>query len=329
MSSIDANSRELNRRRERSTSTDSVVHRRMSVGARVRRDWVMLLLMVPGVAYLAIFFYVPLAGNVIAFQDYLPFVGIRSSEFVGFQNFVTLAQDPDFWNAVRNTLIIAFLQLVLYFPVPLVLALVLNSILSGRIRKFVQSVVYLPHFISWVLVVALFQEVLGGAGLLNGFLRHHGMDTLNIMSNPEWFKLLVTAQVIWKDTGWGTIIFLAALVAVDTSLYEASAVDGAGKWRRLWHVTLPAVRGVTILLLVLRLGDILSVGFEQLLLQRDAVGAEASDVLDTFVYYNGVLGGDWSTSAAAGLAKGVIGMILIFGANKVAHLFGEAGVYQK
>lgn len=289
----------------------------------------MLLLMVPGVAYLAIFFYVPLAGNVIAFQDYLPFVGIRSSEFVGFQNFVTLAQDPDFWNAVRNTLIIAFLQLVLYFPVPLVLALVLNSILSGRIRKFVQSVVYLPHFISWVLVVALFQEVLGGAGLLNGFLRHHGMDTLNIMSNPEWFKLLVTAQVIWKDTGWGTIIFLAALVAVDTSLYEASAVDGAGKWRRLWHVTLPAVRGVTILLLVLRLGDILSVGFEQLLLQRDAVGAEASDVLDTFVYYNGVLGGDWSTSAAAGLAKGVIGMILIFGANKVAHLFGEAGVYQK
>ena len=303
--------------------------RRVPLRTRLRNDRTMLLLMLPGVGFLIVFYYVPLLGNVIAFQDYQPFVGFRHSQIVGFTNFQTLYNDPEFWNAVRNTLILSVFQLILYFPAPLGLALLLNSLLSTNVRRFVQSIVYLPHFISWVLVVTLFQEVLGGAGLMNGFLRHHGMHTINIMENPGWFKLVVTGQVIWKDTGWGTIIFLAALITVDTALYEAAAVDGAGKWGRLWHVTLPSIRSVTILLLVLRLGDVLSVGFEQLLLQRNAVGPGASDVLDTFVYYNGVVDGNWSSSAAAGLAKGVIGAVLIYVANRVAHAFGEAGVYSK
>jgi putative aldouronate transport system permease protein len=305
------------------------VARRIPLRDRLRNDRMMLLLMVPGVAFLIVFYYVPMLGNVIAFQDYQPFIGFRQSTFVGFANFAALVDNPDFWTAVRNTLVLSMFQLVLYFPAPLALALLLNSLISQRAKRFVQSVVYLPHFISWVLVVALFQEVLGGAGLLNGFLRDQGLDTVNVMANPAWFKLLVTVQVIWKDIGWGTIIFLAALVAVDSSLYEAAAVDGAGKWRRLWHVTLPSIRGVTVLLLVLRLGDVLSVGFEQLLLQRNAVGADASEVLDTFVYFNGVIDGDWGSSASAGLAKGVIGAVLIYFANKAAHALGESGVYQK
>lgn len=277
MLQIDAVSR-LRARRVRTLAA----RRRVRLRDQLRNDRAMLLLMVPGVSFLVLFFYVPMLGNVIAFQDYQPFVGFRDSPFVGFTNFVSLVEDSDFWIAVRNTLVLSAFQLLLYFPAPLALALLLNSLLSSRVKRFVQSVVYLPHFISWVLVVALFQQVLGGAGLLNGFLRDQGLDPVNIMANPEWFKLLVTVQVIWKDVGWETIIFLAALVAVDTSLYEASAVDGAGRWRRLWHVTLPSIRGVTVLLLVLRLGDLLSVGFEQLLLQRDAVGADAAEVLDTF-----------------------------------------------
>lgn len=303
--------------------------RRVPFRDRLRNDRMMLLLMLPGVAFLLLFFYIPILGNVIAFQDYQPFIGFRDSPFVGFSNFATLVENPDFWVAVKNTLVLSFFQLLLYFPAPLALALLLNSLISSRTKRFIQSVVYLPHFISWVLVVALFQQVLGGAGLLNGFLRDQGLDPVNIMANPDWFKLLVTVQVIWKDVGWGTIIFLAALVAVDTTLYEASAVDGAGRWRRLWHVTLPSIRGVTVLLLVLRLGDLLSVGFEQLLLQRDVVGADAAEVLDTFVYTNGLLQGDYGTSAAAGLAKGVIGAVMIYFANKAAHAMGESGVYQK
>lgn len=146
---------------------------------------------------------------------------------------------------------------------------------------------------------------------------------------PELFKLLITSQVIWKDTGWGTIIFLAALSRVDMSQYEAAAMDGAGAWRRTWHITLPAIRSVFILLLILRLGDALTVGFEQIILQQDAVGKGASEVLDTYVYNNGIVGGNWGESAAVGLVKGVVGVVLVLGANKVAHLFGERGVYSK
>ncbi|CAM5390295.1 polysaccharide ABC transporter ATP-binding protein [Streptomyces spiroverticillatus] len=289
----------------------------------------MLALMVPGLAFFLVFFYVPMLGNVIAFQDYQPFIGFQDSPFVGFANLQELFADPAFWEAVRNTLVFALLQLLLFFPAPLALALLVNSLISGRTRRFVQSIVYLPHFISWVLVVALFQQVLGGAGLLNNFLREHGMQPWDLMTNPDTFPLLITGQAIWKDVGWGMIIYLAALASVDQSLYESAAVDGAGRWRRMWHITLPAVRSVTILLLVLRLGDILSVGFEQFLLQRDAVGARAAEVLDTYVFYHGVVYGDWGIGAAAGLVKGVVGALMIWGANKVAHAFGEQGVYSK
>lgn len=303
--------------------------RHVSLVARLRRDHAVLLMVVPGLLLLLVFQYLPLLGNVIAFQDYLPYIGIRDSGFVGISNFQRLFSDPAFWRAVTNTLTITALQLVLFFPVPIALALLLNSMVGARLGRFVQSVVYLPHFISWVIIVALFQQVLGGAGFLNQFLRTHDIAAVNIMTNPEIFKLLLTAQSIWKDAGWGTIIFLAALAAIDEQLYEAAAVDGASRWRRLWHVTLPGIRPVIVLLLVLRLGEALSVGFEQILLQRDAVGPQAAEVLDTYVYYNGVQNGDWSTAAAAGLFKGVVGLVLILAANRAAHALGEAGVYQK
>lgn len=308
---------------------DRVPTARVPLGRRLRNNWVMLALMTPGVLFFLVFFYVPMLGNIVAFEDYQPFIGFKDSALVGLANFQELFADPAFWEAVRNTLLFAALQLILYFPAPLALALLVNSLVGSKVRRFVQSVVYLPHFISWVLVVALFQQVLGGAGLLNNFLRDHGMDPLDIMTNPHAFPLLITAQVIWKDIGWGMIIYLAALANVDQSLYEAAAVDGANRWRRMWHVTLPAVRSVTIMLLVLRLGDVLSVGFEQFLLQRDAVGPRAAEVLDTYVYYHGVVYGDWSIGAAAGLIKGVIGALMIWGANRLAHAFGEQGVYSK
>jgi putative aldouronate transport system permease protein len=207
------------------------------------------------------------------------------------------------------------------------LALLLNSILSGGVRRFVQSVVYLPHFIGWVIVIAIWQEVLGGAGLVSQIMQNNGMGALDIMTNPSTFKALITAQVIWKEIGWGTIIFLAAITQISPQLYEAAVSDGAGPWRRLRHVTLPGMVNIIVLLLILRLGSVLTVGFEQILLQQPAVGADAAQVLDTFVYYRGVLGGDWGLSTAVGLLKGVVGTLLVVGANRLAKRAGTEGLF--
>ncbi len=291
------------------------------------RGRALILLMLPGLAYFLVFHYGALLGNVIAFKEYVPFDGLWGSPWVGLGNFQRMFGDAEFWDAVLNTVWIALLQLVFYFPVPLALALLLHSLTRSTVRRFVQSVAYLPHFISWVIVVALFQQVLGDTGMLNGYLGDAGLHTVDIIGNPDAFRPLVVAQVIWKDAGWGTIIFLAALTQVDEQRYEAAAIDGAGPWRRFWHVTLPAIRPVVVLLLIMRLGDILSVGFEQMLLQRDAVGPQAAEVIDTFVYFRGIVGGDYGYAAAAGLCKGLIGALLVYVANKVAHRLGEQGVY--
>lgn len=306
-----------------------------SLRARLRRDWPLLAMTAPAALVLLIFHYVPTLGNVIAFQDYNPFEGnnpleaFLGSEWIGFGNFEDLFRDSAFWDSVRNTLTITLFQLVFFFPLPIILAILLNSVSSPKLRSFVQSVVYLPHFFSWVLVITFFVQMLGGAGLLAQELRSHGLEPWSVMSNPQTFIVLVTAEAVWKDVGWGTIVFLAALSAIDPTLYEAAAADGAGRARRLWHVTLPGLRPVIVLLLILRMGDALSVGFEQYLLQREAVGRQAAEVLDTFVYYQAIVPQQWGLGAAAGLFKAVIGLILILTANKVAHRFGEQGVYAK
>ncbi|MFI7068377.1 ABC transporter permease [Kribbella sp. NPDC002412] len=297
---------------------------------RVRRDKVLLLMAVPGLGLMLAFHYLPLLGNLIAFQEYLPFVPMGRSAWVGLDNFAVIFNgDAEFLNALKNTLLITLVQVVFVFPAPIALALLLNSLLSERIKRIVQSVLYLPHFLSWVIVIAIFQQILGGSGLINNMLRARGIDTIDFLGNPDSFIALLTSQVIWKDTGWGTILFLAALTQIDTGLYEAARVDGASRFRQLLHVTLPGIRGLIILLLILRLGDSLTVGFEQIILQQSWVGRPASEVLDTYVYNNGVLAGQWGVSAAVGLVKGLVGVALVIGANKIAHVFGEAGVYRK
>nr|WP_199700538.1 ABC transporter permease subunit [Jiangella rhizosphaerae] len=297
---------------------------------RRRRNWTLAVFAMPGLAVVLAFHYYPLVGNVIAFKDYLPFVGIWDSPWVGWDNFgVIVDGDARFWNAVSNTLVITAVQTVFVFPLPIVLALLLNSLLSERLKRIVQSITYLPHFLSWVIIVAIFQTVFGGAGSISAFLRQHGYDGLNIIGNADAFIALITAQVMWKDTGWAAILFLAALSQIDTELYEASAVDGAGRWRQMWHVTLPGLRGIIVLLFILQLGSSLTVGFEQLILQQPAVGLRASEVLDTYVYNQGVVGGNWGEATAVGLVKGLIGVVLVLGANKIAHWLGEAGVYRR
>lgn len=304
------------------------VKKKHRLRGRLRQSAPLWLLMLPGLAYFLVFQYGAIFGLVIAFIDYIPFLGIRGSTWVGLANFRVLFHDPSFWHAALNTVELSVLQLILFFPAPLGIALLLYSLTSGMIRKLVQSVIYVPHFISWVIVVAMVQQIFGGAGVLNGLLSDHGMHTVDILTNPGLFKPLMVAEVIWKDSGWATIIFIAALTQINDQLYEASAIDGAGPWQRFIHVTLPGLRPVIILLLILRLGDVLSVGFEQILLQRDAVGPHAAEVIDTFVYYRGIADDNFGVATAAGLFKGVIGALLVWSANRIAHRLGEQGVYQ-
>ena len=294
--------------------------------ARVLREGWMYVFLLPGLLYFIIFRYVPLLGNVIAFQDYSPFLGF-DSPWVGLDNFAKLFSDPDVGTAIRNTLEISLLQLIFFFPAPIALALLLNSMMNEPAKRFMQSVLYLPHFISWVIIIALWQQLLGGAGLLNQFLRESDQPTVNIMANPAFFKPLVVLQLIWKETGWGTIIILAALTRIEVSLYEAASIDGANARQRLLNITLPGIRGVIVLLLILRLATTLNTGFEQMFLQRNAVGAQAAEVLDTFTYFRGIQGGDWGFSAAVGLLKGVVAAVLVFAANRIAKAMGEEGAF--
>ena len=311
----------------RTASAGRAAARSTTLRARIWRERWMYLFLLPGFVYFIIFRYVPLLGNVIAFQDYSPFLGFVDSPWVGLDNFAKLFSDPDVAVALQNTLVISLLQLIFFFPAPIALALLLNSMINESAKRFMQSVLYLPHFISWVIIIALWQQLLGGAGLVNQFLRESGQPSVNIMANPALFKPLVVLQLMWKETGWGTIIILAALTRIEISLYEAASMDGANARQRLWHITLPGIRSVIILLLILRLATTLNTGFEQMFLQRNAVGAQAAEVLDTFTYFRGIQGGDWGFSAAVGLVKGVFAAVLVFAANRVAKAFGEEGAF--
>ena len=301
---------------------------KLPLRVRLRRDWPLLVMAIPALLLVIAFNYLPMFGTVTAFEYYDYILGFWQSTWIGLSNFQELFADPNFWHAFENTLVLSFVQLVLYFPVPIALAILLNSVLNSKIRSFIQAIVYLPHFFSWVLVIVLFQQMLGGAGLLNHLLLTHGVNPWNIMTDPDTFKYLVTAQAVWKEAGWGIIVFLAAIASIDPALYEAAAADGASRWRRTWHITLPGMRGVIVLLLVLRLGNALNVGFEQFLIQRNAVGSGAAEVLDTYSYYYGVAANNFGLGAAAGLFKGVVSLLLLFAANKAAHFFGEDGLYR-
>lgn len=299
-----------------------------SLGDKLWNERYLYLLLLPGLLYFIIYRYVPMLGNVIAFQDFSPFQGFLHSDWVGFKHFKKIFEDREVIQVIWNTLYLSFLQIAFAFPVSIALSLMLNEVRNERYKRVVQSLVYLPHFLSWVVVVGLVTVMLKQEGILNHFLQTvFGIPAIPFLTSPHWFMPLIVLEVIWKESGWGTIIFLAALAGVNPHLYEAAVVDGANKWRQLWHITLPSIRSTIIILLILRLGSVLDVGFEQIFLMLNPLNKSIGNVLDTYVYYKGIQSSDFSFATAVGLFKSLVGLILIVGTNKLAKKFGEEGIY--
>lgn len=295
---------------------------------RVWKDRYLILIGLPGLLYFLIYRYAPMAGLYMAFIDFSPFQGIRGSPWVGFMHFRRIFEDPEILKVLWNTLTISFLQIAFAFPVPILLALMLNELRSQVYKRIIQSVVYLPHFLSWVVVIGICVVFFKGDGLINNLTQQwFGWDSVPYLTNPDYFKPIVVLQVIWKEAGWGTIIFLAALSGVNPQLYEAAVMDGANRFRQIWHITLPAIRSTIVILLILRLGSVLDSGFEQIFLMLNPFNMETGNVLDTYVFYKGIQQSDYSFATAVGLFKGTVGLLLVAFANFLAKRFGEEGVY--
>jgi putative aldouronate transport system permease protein len=299
-----------------------------SLRSRLWKERYCFLLLLPGLLYFIVYRYVPLLGNIIAFEDYSPFQGFLHSPWVDMKHFKRIFEDAEVVRVIWNTLLLFFLQTVFAFPIPIVLSLMLNELKSERYKRIIQSIVYLPHFLSWVVVVGIVTIFLKSEGLINKLLHMmFGMESIAFLQLPQWFMPLIVLEVIWKESGWGTIIFLAALAGVNPNLYEAAIMDGANRWRKMWHITLPAIRGTTVILLILTLGSVLDSGFEQIFLMLNPFTMQVGNVLDTFVYYKGIQQSDFSFGTAVGLFKGVVGLILIVSANWFAKKLGEDGVF--
>ncbi|MFA9375792.1 MAG: ABC transporter permease [Lachnotalea sp.] len=292
-----------------------------------QHKWLYIMLL-PGLLYFIIFRYIPMGGIIIAFQQYSPFTGIMGSKWVGLTHFKMFFQGSDFWMLLRNTLGISILSLLFYFPAPIILSLLLNEIKNQKYKKVVQTFIYIPHFISWVIVASLTYTLFNiNDGIINQIINSVIGHTVNFLGLPQYFRGLIVGQSMWKETGYGTIIFLAALSGVDTQLYEAARVDGAGRWRLMWHITLPAIKGTIIIMLILKVGTILNTGYEQIFLMRNALNVSTSEVFDTYIYYKGITNAQYSYSTASGLFKSVVGLIMVLGSNWLAKKSGESGIY--
>ncbi|MDR2185406.1 MAG: ABC transporter permease subunit [Treponema sp.] len=291
------------------------------------KDRWMYLLLLPGIVYYVLFAYKPMWGVFFAFQNYSVSKGFTGSPWVGFEHFHRFFTSLWFGRLFRNTIVLALLNLVFFFPAPIILALLLNEVRNHVFKRAVQSLTYLPHFLSWVVIVSIFQNLLTlEGGVINEFLKNTGHSPVPFLQIPGWFRPLVLLEILWKEIGWGTIIFLAALASIDVSLYEAAIVDGASHWDRLWHITLPSIKPTIIVMLILRLGSFMNTGFEQIYLMTNSMNRDVAEVFDTYVYRVGVQDGQFSYSTAVGLFKSVIGLALILISDRLAKKVGEDGI---
>ncbi len=283
------------------------------------RDWQLYSLAVLPLLFFLTFRYLPMLGNVIAFRRFQPGGSLFGEYWTGLRYFRLFFTDPTFWNVFTNTLVLGALTLVFCFPLPIVLALLLNEVRNRALKRFVQSVSYLPHFLSIVIVAAMVLQLLSVDGAVNQMLRVVGGEPVPFMQQAGWFRTIYVSSEVWQTVGWGTILYLAALTTVDGDLYEAARIDGANRWRQTWHVTLPGIRPTMVTLLILNIGTFMAVGFEKILLLYNPLTYPTADVISTYLYRVGIVSGNLSYAAAIGLFESVIGLTLVLSANAISR----------
>ncbi|WP_246246132.1 ABC transporter permease [Paenibacillus lemnae] len=280
----------------------------------------MLYLMIaPGIVYYIVFKYVPLAGSMIAFQNYQIFNGIQGSPWVGFDNFIYLFTYPDFYIVLRNTALIALYQLVFGFPAPIILALLFNEVRLMLAKRTLQSLFYLPHFLSWVVVGGIVFELLSSQGMVNQLRGLFGLEPILFMQQEGFFRSIVVVSGIWKEVGWGTIIYLAAIAGINPNLYEAAVMDGANRWKQIMYITIPSMAPTILVLFLLNIGNFLELGFDQIYNLLTPMTYSVGDIIETYVYRAGVLQGQYSVTTAIGLFQSVIGFVLLYIFNRLAR----------
>ncbi|WP_252227383.1 ABC transporter permease [Caldicoprobacter algeriensis] len=286
------------------------------------------LMLIPGIAFFIIFHYIPMYGAVIAFKEYNIMQGILGSPWIGFKYFKHAFESPFFGEILWNTFIISVYKLIWGFPAPIILALLLNEVKNMKFRRTIQTVSYLPHFISWVVIGGMFTDLLSPqTGIVNNIIKMFGGQPIYFMASKEWFRTVLVVSSIWKEVGWNSIIYLAALSSIDPQLYEASQIDGANRWQQTWYITLPGIMSTIAILLILRLGNILNAGFEQVFIMYNPSVYEVADIIDTWVYRVGLQGMRYSLATAVGLFKSVVGFILVITSNWLAKRMGESGIW--
>ncbi|MBQ6383115.1 MAG: sugar ABC transporter permease [Clostridia bacterium] len=303
--------------------------RKASLAKRINKSRSLYVMILPCMIFTFIFSYYPLTGWIMAFENFKPAKGYWGSKFVGLDQFRFLFDDFEFWRAFRNTVAMSLLNLVFGFLFAIVFALLLNEIRHTGFKRITQTVSYLPHFLSWVIVCALVQSMLASDGIVNNVIRALGITDKPILflGEPGYFWWVVVFANVWKEMGWNSIIYIAAISGIDPALYEAAELDGAGRFRRMWHVTLPGIRSTIVVLLIMNLGSILNAGFEvQYLLGSNGLLVDVSQTIDIFVLKYGMSIGNYSLATAAGMFKTVISVTLVFGANAIANRFGETSL---
>lgn len=294
----------------------------------VWKEWELYLLLVPGLVFLLLFKYTPMYGIIIAFKDFNIFAGFADSPWVGFKHFERLFTSPDFSVVLINTIIISLLKIGILFPLPIVIAIMLNEMRKLFFKRWIQTIIYLPHFLSWVIVSGLFIDLLStNGGLVNKLLVALNMEPIAFFLDNSVFRGLLVTSAGWKETGWSTIVYLAAFTTIDPQLYEAAKIDGAGKMKQLIHVTLPGIAPIIVLMFILRLGNIMEAGTEQILVMYNPVVYKVSDVIGTYVYRMGLGNQDYSFTTAVGLFEAVISFALIITGNALSRKYLQRGIW--
>lgn len=293
----------------------------------IKKDFFLYVLLILPVLYIVLFKYVPIYGVLMAFQDYNIFKGISGSEWVGLEVFKYIFHLKDFYRALRNTLLLNSLDLVAGFPAPIILAIMLNELRNQRFKKITQTILYLPHFLSWVIIGGIVYLMFSSSGMVNNMLSVFGIPTVPFLAEKIHWIVTYTIIGIWQNAGWGTILYLAAITQINNELFEAADVDGASRLRKIWHITLPGIKPTIIILLILQLGRMASIGFDRPYIIGNSLVSEYSDVISTFVYRVGIGSGDFSQATAVGLFQSVVCMIFLVVANFIAEKSGEQGIW--